>query len=222
MKDMNDMRGGMNGSDNQRRWAARRSEMLSREDDFPVPAEIRSPSPVLPTEEEPESLKPTPPAGRALVSASAGSQRENRSGLQRAVGLVRAALPLVQRILPLLDGKIGTAASNFLGPYPQMAPPPPPLNLEPLEEGLAELKTQHRDLRNRILEHHASLKRIEDQLEIVRDANERNAQEQQELVEDLKGVQKKVNRFALLAFALLAGSVLLNVYLYLLIRHILP
>ena len=52
---------------------------------------------------------------------------------------VRAWLPIVQRILPLLDGNFGTAVSNILTPYPQhTAPPTPPVNLEPIEDSLAD------------------------------------------------------------------------------------
>jgi hypothetical protein len=141
--------------------------------------------------------------------------------LQRAASALRAALPYVQRILPLLDGNIGTAVSNVLSPYPQMSPPPPPVDLEPIEEGLAEVQMQHRALRNQFLEQNTLLKRLEDQLETVREASDRNAREQQELLDSLEAVQKRVNRFALLGFALLAVSLLVNVGLYLHIEHIL-
>jgi hypothetical protein len=147
---------------------------------------------------------------------------EPQSGLQRAASALRAALPYVQRILPLLDGNIGTAVSNVLAPYPQMNQPPPPVDLEPIEDGLAELQMQHRALRNQFLEQNTSLKRVEDQLETVREATDRNTLEQQELLDDLKAVRKRVNRFAILALGLLAVSAALNVVLYLHMRHILP
>jgi t-SNARE complex subunit (syntaxin) len=77
-------------------------------------------------------------------------------------------------------------------------------------------------LRNRILEQKSALKRVEDQLETVREAADRNSQEQQEMLDDLKAVRKKINTFALLALALLVVSVALNVILYLHIVHLLP
>jgi hypothetical protein len=144
---------------------------------------------------------------------------EPRSGLQRAASALRAALPFVQRILPLLDGNIGTAVSNVMNPYPQMPPPPPPVDMEPIEDSLAELQTQHRTLRNQFLEQNSSLKRVEDQLETVRESSERNAREQEELLDELKAVRKRVNLFAALGLALLAVSVLVNVVLYLHIQH---
>jgi ABC-type multidrug transport system fused ATPase/permease subunit len=142
--------------------------------------------------------------------------------MQRAVSALRATLPIVHQLLPLLGGTLGAAVSNVLGPYPQTAPHATPINIEPLEDDVAELQTQHRDLRNRLLEHHASLKRVEDQMETVREAADRNAQEQTELAEDLQSMRKTVHRFAMIALAVLVVSLLLNAGLFLHILHVLP
>jgi hypothetical protein len=165
---------------------------------------------------------PLPP-GRALANPNPSAPLgEVPPSLQWAANALRAALPFVQKILPLLDGNTGTAVSNVLAPHPQPHPPPPPVNLEPLEDGLAQLQTQHRDLRNQIVEQNTSLKRVEDQLEMVREATDRNTLEQQELLEDLKAVGTKVTTFAFFALALLAASILINLILYLHIRRVLP
>jgi len=189
----------------------------------PLPVGLQSSSPPSPGRGDvphPRTAPAPPPPPRAL--ARTAHSPEPQSGLQRAASALRVALPFVQRILPLLDGNIGTAVSNVLSPYPQMNQPPPPVNLEPLEDSLAELQMQHRALRNQFLEQNTSLKRVEDQLETVREAADRNTLEQQELLEDLKAVRKRVNRFAILAFGLLAVSVALNLVLYLQMRHIWP
>jgi hypothetical protein len=136
--------------------------------------------------------------------------------------MIRVALPYVQRMLPLLDGNIGTAVSNVLNPQQPQAPPPPPVNLVPLQEGLADLRVQQRALRDQVVEQSASLKRVEDHLQDVREATDRNTLEQQELLEDLKSVGTKVNVFAYIALALLGVSVILNVLLFLQFRHIIP
>jgi hypothetical protein len=139
------------------------------------------------------------------------------------VKAVRATLPFVQRLLPLLDGNIGTAVSNILSPHPRMPqPPPPPVSLLPIEDELAELQSQHRDLCAQFVEQNSSLKRVEEQLVLVREASDRNALEQKELIEDLKGVGNKINWFAFFAFALLAISVVLNLILYFHIKRVLP
>jgi len=131
-------------------------------------------------------------------------------------------MPLVQRVLPLLDGNVGAAVSNLMAPRPQTTPPPPPVNLVPIESGMARLQVQHRELRDQIVEQNTSLKKVEDQLQQVREATDRNTLEQQELLEDLKSVGTKVNIFAYIGLALLGVSVLLNILLFLQLRHLLP
>lgn len=164
---------------------------------------------------------PSPVAGRALSTGSASGEI---SGIQKAINALRMVVPIVQRILPLLDGNIGTAVSNFLTPHPhpQPAPPPPKVDLVPLEEGLAELQTQHRTLRDQVMEQNTSLKRVEDQLEMVREATDRNTLEQQELLEDLKAFSGRVKVVAIIALGLLSVSLVLNLILYLHIQRVLP
>lgn len=200
--------------------------------DVPQPRAVGSPLPVgdagraqLPHgQSDSRRLAAVPPPGRALTNQSAAAaSTEQRSGLQRAVGALRSALPFVQRILPLLDGNFGTAVSNILNPHLHPTPPPPPpVNLAPIENSLAELKKQHRDLRDQVVEQNASLKRVEDHLEMVREATDRNTLEQQELLEDLKTVSHKVNVVAVIALGLLGISILLNLVLYLHIQRVLP
>jgi len=145
------------------------------------------------------------------------------SGVQRVINAVRSSLPFIQRILPLLDGNVGTVVSNFMTPAPHRpALPPPPVNLAPLEEGISTLQTQQHELRTQIADQNTSLKRVEDQLEMVREATDRNTLEQQELLEDLKDIGNKVNMFAMVALLLLVVSVMVNVILYLHIKRVLP
>jgi hypothetical protein len=191
----------------------------------PLPMGSRSPSSPVAAKSEPLRGNNPPFPGRGLANPSTAAPLDVPSGVQRAVSAIRAALPFVQRILPLLDGNIGTAVSNLLAPHhrlPPPPPPPPPVNLAPIQEGLAELQTQQRELRNQVVEQNSSLKRVEDRLEMVREATDRNTLEQQELLEDLKGVGNKLNLFALIAMGLLALSVLLNIVLYLHILRVLP
>jgi hypothetical protein len=204
------------------------SSELAQPTKMPQPRTVGSPLPmgiganVQPAQSqgEPRRLTSVPPPGQALANQPDPSGHP--STLQRAVGLIRTALPFVQRILPLLDGNIATTVSNILNPQPPPAPPAPPANLLPIEEGLAELRTQHRELRDQFVEQNSSLKRVEDQLEMVREATDRNTLEQQELLEDLKAVGSKINLVALVAIGLLAFSVLLNLLLYMHIQRVLP
>ncbi len=172
----------------------------------------------------PEPKRALPSTAASAVTPSAHSS-EHPSGLQRAVGALRKALPLVQRILPLLDGNVATTVSNILNPQPRPAPvppSPPTLDLAPIETGLAELKTQQRDLRTQVAEQNSSLKRVEDQLQMVREATDRNTLEQQELLEDLKGIVDKAKIVAAVIIGLLAITVVLSLLLYMHIQKVLP
>jgi hypothetical protein len=159
--------------------------------------------------------------GRTLPGATSA---EESSSLQRAMGLVRSALPIVQRLLPLLDGNFATAIAGLVAPRPhsQSAPPAPKVDLAPLEEGLTELQTQHRSLREQVSEQNTSLKRVEDQLEMVREATDRNTLEQQELLEDLKSFTHKVKVVAAIMLLLLAASIGINLFLFAHLQRVLP
>jgi len=163
-----------------------------------------------------------PPPGRALGSEPAAA--EESSSVQRTVSLLRAALPFVQRLLPLLDGNIASTVSNLLVPRhrPQAPPPSAKLDLVPIEDGLAELQTQHQNLRDQVMEQNNSLKRVEDQLEMVREATDRNTLEQQELLEDLKAFGNKVKIVVVIALALVAVGFLMTLALFLHMQRVLP
>lgn len=193
----------------------------------PRPRAVGSPLPVggvgrgaAPPARHPVQPSPyAPPPRRVLTTPSA----LRGSGFKRAIGALRVTLPFVQKILPLLDGNLGTAASNILTHRPPAPQPlPPPVDLEPIENGLADLRSQDRHLRLQVGELVTSLKRVEDQLELVRKATDRNTFEQQGLLEDLRAVGNKVNIFALLAMALLAISIVINLILFFHIRSVLP
>jgi len=198
-----------------------------------APASAPSSQAQLPSHRATSPAQPNKPLalGRGLPSpesalAQLPPDAELPSGVQKVINAVRATLPFIQRILPLLDGNIGTAVSNLMAPPPppahRPAPPPSPVDLAPLEEGISSLQTQQRELRTQIVEQNTSLKRVEDQLEMVREATDRNTLEQQELLEDLKGIGNKVNIFAMVALLLLVVSVMVNVILYLHIKRVLP
>jgi len=144
-----------------------------------------------------------------------------KSGLQRAINAVRSAIPIVQKLLPLLDGNFATAISSMVVPHQPHHPPPAPVNLDPLERGLAEIHNSHRELRGQVADQGATLKRVEDQLERVREATDRNTLEQQELVEDLRSAGSRITVIAVIGAVLLLVSLGLNVYFLIQLQHIL-
>lgn len=162
-----------------------------------------------------------PPPGRAL-SVPAPAEAEASSGMQWFAGVMKQAVPFVQKLLPLLDGQIATAVANLLITRPHTPPPSPRVDLQPIENSLADLHTQQAGFKNQLADHTTALKRVEDHLEMVREATDRNTLEQQELIEDLKAITSRMNLFALLFLGLLVISVLLNIFLFLHIQRVLP
>lgn len=219
----------------------------------PVPAPT-APAPVQPTAAaQREPVAPPAPTTAPQAAPERRLPTQQPSTLQRAAGIIRSAIPVVQKLLPLLDGNFGSAVSNLLTPTPPpppappagtalVAPPaaPPKLDfapvLTPLKENIAELKTiqselqlAHKDLqasnmqlRDQISEQNISLKRVEDHLELVREATDRNTLEQQELMEDLKSLGSRVNVVAAIAIGLLTVSLLVNLFLFMHIQRVLP
>lgn len=166
--------------------------------------------------QEPSIPRAAPP-GRALTPVPSEDTSESR-----AMSLLKQAVPFVQKLLPLIDGNFGTAIANFLSPRPHANVPPANIDLTPVQNQLSELQMQHNELRGTVQEQTTGLKRVEDQLEMVREATDRNTLEQQELIEDLKAMGNKVNLFAVTLSALLLLSLVLNVILYLHIKRVLP
>jgi hypothetical protein len=181
-------------------------------------ASPRHPQP--PSQGNPNRITSPPAPGHALQSTTAA---DDSSGMQKAMNAVRMVMPVVQRLLPLLDGSIGTAVANLLAPrpHPQQAPAPK-LNLVPLQEGLTDLQAQHRSLREQVIEQNTSIKRVADQLEMVREATDRNTLEQQELLEDLKAFSGKVKIVAVVGIGLLAAGFLLEMLMFFHLQRVLP
>lgn len=194
----------------------------------PLPRAVGSPLPTGTSTKLQASGRPegqpgranVPPPGRAL-SAPVHSDPDASSGMQWFAGVMKQAVPFVQKLLPLLDGQIATAVANMLTARPH-TPPPPRVDLQPIEHGLADLQIQQANFKDQLTDQNASLKRVEDQLESVREATDRNTLEQQELIEDLKTMTGRVNLLSLLFLGLLVISILLNIFLFLHIQRVLP
>lgn len=160
-----------------------------------------------------------PSLGRSLA---APMNQEDQSGMQKAMGILKHAVPFVQSVLPLIEGNFGAALINLLRPRSEPSPAAPKVDLVPVENRLNELQKQSGELRSQIAEQNTSLKRVEDQLEMVREATDRNTLEQQELMQDLRAVGNKVKLLGWSLFLLLLTSILLNLVLFLHIKRVLP
>jgi len=112
---------------------------------------------------------------------------------------------------------LGYGAVN--GPIALSAPPQ--FDPETLEEGLAGLQRQHLKLRAESIKQSGSLERVRDRLEMMCEATDRNrlaincnAQEQQELLEDLKALGSKVKVIAIVGVSLLVAGLLLELLMF--------
>ncbi len=179
---------------------------------------LGSPLPQGKNGKEPVSA-PMAPVGRPLNTDPANDEA---SGFQRAFHAFKQAMPFVQRLLPLVDGNVAGALVNLLAARASAPAHAAKVDLAPIENRLVEMQVQHGDLRTQFQEQNTTLKRVEDQLEMVREATDRNTLEQQELMEDLRSMSHKVNLLAYLLAILLLGSVLINLALFLHIRRVLP
>jgi hypothetical protein len=158
--------------------------------------------------------------GRALPSSTSSS--DDSSGMQKAMNAVRTVMPIVQKLLPLLDGSIGAAVAGFLAPRPHPQAPAPKVDLVPIQQGLTELQAQQHSLREQVIEQNTSIKRVEDQLQHVREATDRNTLEQQELLEDLKAFSGKVKIIAVVGISLLAAGFILEMLMFFHLQRVLP
>lgn len=160
------------------------------------------------------------PPGRSLPGGSSGSG-DDPSSMQRAMGILKQAAPFVARLLPLLDGNFAGALANMFAPRTH-TPPTVSVDLTPLQNQLSELQLQQNEIRSAVQDQTTGMKRVEDQLEMVREATDRNTLEQQELIEDLKAMGQKVNLVATGLSVLLVLSVIMNLILYLYVKKVLP
>ena len=204
-----------------------RESQAGREAREPMPRAPGSPLPMgtsgrtLSGRSEGLGTRGAPPPGRS-ISVSPQAETEASSGMQWMMGVMKQAVPFVQKLLPLLEGQIAGAVTNLLAARPHTPPPPPRVDLQPIENSLADLQIQQANIKDQLSDQNTVLKRVEDHLEMVREATDRNTLEQQELIEDLKVISSRVNRLALLFVVLLVISVLLNISLFLHIQRVLP
>jgi hypothetical protein len=177
-----------------------------------------------------EELKPEGGATEAPKPAEAGATSRSplhivrpvqpATKLDKTVGVLRTMLPLALKILPLLDGQIGTVVSNLIGP--QTAPRQDARTLLPLQDGLVQLEKQHNELRTQVAEQGAVLKHIDEQLEAVRNLTAEAAEAHQNLTAGLKKMRRNMFIVAIGGFVLLTAVITLNVVFWIHLRRSIP
>jgi hypothetical protein len=132
------------------------------------------------------------------------THREDKSPpMWRVLLQLRVLLPYLSRLVPLLDGTAHQSAASS----------------QELQKSLADLQTGHREIRGLFQDQVVELKRVEEQLERLREASERNTLEQQELIEDLKSFGGTIKALAAVGLVLLLANSGLIIYLMVRLRH---
>ncbi len=139
------------------------------------------------------------------------------SGFQRTASAIRTLLPLVQKVLPLLDGNVASVAANLLAPRLQG----PSVDIHPIEVELAKLRTGLADLQDKNTEHDAAFKRIGQDMELVKDALERTSFEQKEMAQEVSRLRTRMTVFSVIGVGLLIACLAIDVVMLLRVQQVL-
>jgi hypothetical protein len=173
------------------------------------PAELSGP--IVPRDSERGGRRT---ARNGQVAAGNPARGAKPSNFRRAMGAVRAVLPTVQKLLPLLEGNIAWTAANFLAPSGQSS-----VDLTPVKDAINKIHADQVAMRGHVAEYDTAFSRIEDQLKTVTDALERNANEQKDLSEDINRLRSRTSTILWIVFGLLIVSIATNVFFYLQMLH---
>ena len=207
-----------------------------------IVSEFETPRPMSPLQprvryanyDSPEALaRPTPPTQPAAIAPPARAPKPQPSTaskpaaialarstpqpskFDRAVNAAKTVLPLVGKLLPLLEGNVVSAASNLLSNRPLHE-----VNLKPLEDSIARLQADHRALAFHTTEQKRALRRLEDDFAALQEAVEKNAADQAELIEHVAKLAKRTSSFMRLVVILLVASMLFTALLCIRIAYI--
>lgn len=133
---------------------------------------------------------------------------------QQAVGVAKAVLPLVGKMLPLLEGNVVGAASNLL------APRPVEVDLKPVEEAIARLQADQRAVTFHTTEQKRALRRLQDEFDALQELVQKNAEQQAELAEHVLKLSKRTASFQRLILILLVLLILFTAFLCVRIAYI--
>jgi hypothetical protein len=161
---------------------------------------IREDAPRMVREEAPRLAMETRQQ-RQLVREVAKEPEEKVPGMWRSILQLRVLLPYVSKLLPLLESGLtgGSAIAHAQSTAAQNSA------LQAVEKTALDIHSSHKELRIQLQDQAIEFKRVEEQLERLREATERNTLEQQELIEDLKSFAGTIKVVGWAAVALLAG-----------------
>ncbi len=131
------------------------------------------------------------------------------------MSVARTVLPIVGRMLPLLEGNVVSAASNLFANRPMHE-----VDLKPLGDSISRLQSDHRALAFHSGEQKHAIQRLEDDFAAVQEAVQKIAADQAELIEHVAKLAKRTSSFMRLVTILLIVSILFTILLCVRIAYI--
>jgi hypothetical protein len=160
-------------------------------------------------------FQPPPPPAQAQIALAHSIPRQQKTKFERAIGVAKTVLPLVSKMLPLLEGNVISAASNLLLNHPVQQ-----VDLKPLEESIARLQADQRALTFHTSEQKRAIRRLEDDFAALQETVQKNAADQAELIEHVAKLAKRTSSFMRLVVILLVVSILFTALLCVRIAYI--
>lgn len=163
---------------------------------------------------EPHSNTAKPPEGvqasleKAEVALAIEEETTTPTGTSQKgflgfIGKVRSTLPIIARVLPLLDSGIASAlapVTSALVPQNQSS--------KAIERSVADMQSSQRDLRSQVQNQNLQLKRVEEQLVRIREEVDHRNREQLEKIEEIRSstrTAKIIGVFVLLLLLVVLG-----------------
>jgi hypothetical protein len=152
----------------------------------------------LPSHEKPRELP-----------APEGAEPADRKGTWKALMQLKAILPYLSRLLPLVDARFLPLLDLVGAGHKQSAGAS-----KETRENIASLQAGQNDLRTTVQEQSLEIKRLEEQIQRLQEASERGVRERAQLSEEIRSAQKVVRWLgAGLAILLLVVLVIAGVLL---------
>lgn len=189
----------------------------------------------------PESLPIAPVAAQALPSTNARTMPEQpvpvaapmpvkknpaatpnpgaaqAAGTSRRLDVVKTAISIAQKVLPLLEGNVGQTVSNLLSLGTPLAATT--RDVARIQDHLTKQDATHLALADKVSEQKDAIVQLADRLDQLKEATNRNTLEQQEMMEDARALRKKFIVAGFIIIGLLVASVSLNIFVLLKLAH---
>jgi hypothetical protein len=144
-------------------------------------------------------LQKTEEVALAVEESTVSSGETSRNGFLGFMGKVRSTLPIIARVLPLLDSGIASA----LAPVSSALATQSSSTTKAIERSITEVQAVQRDLRTHVQNQSLQLKRVEEQLVRIREEVDHNNRENHEKIEQVRAATGTVKVLAIIGLVLL-------------------